>query len=83
MLLERMCPSKNLAADVAEFDRMRQDDERKHLTWLVAAIDCLVEMERMAAVRPLQDSAQCCARSSLTNATGKRNKGAGKGDGGC
>ena len=47
-------PSQKLQADINEFDRMREDDSRKNLRWLIDAIDRLLQRERMLEARVLQ-----------------------------
>ena len=47
-------PSQKLQADINEFDRMREDDSRKNLRWLIDAIDRLLQRERVLEARVLQ-----------------------------
>ena len=54
IFLERIRPSKKLASDVHEFDRMRDDDTYKNLKWLTDSIDRLLQRERMLSARTLQ-----------------------------
>ena len=52
--------SKKLQPDIVEFDRMREDDERRTLKWLTESIDRLLARDRMEWARKLQ-------RKSLTS----------------
>ena len=52
--LERIRPSKKLASDIHEFDRMRGDDPSNNLKWLTDSIDRLLQRERMLSARALQ-----------------------------
>ena len=46
--------------DIVEFDRMREDDNRRNLKWLAESIDRLLARDRMEWARKLQ-------RKSLTS----------------
>ena len=54
IFLERIRPSKKLASDIHEFDRMRDDDANKNLRRLTDSIDRLLQRERMLSARALQ-----------------------------
>ena len=54
IFLERIRPSKKLASDIHEFDRMRDDDANKNLRWLTDSIDRLLQRERMLSARALR-----------------------------
>ena len=54
IFLERIRPSKKLASDIHEFDRMRDDDANKNPKWLTGSIDRLLQRERMLSARALQ-----------------------------
>ena len=54
MFLERIRPSKKLASDIHEFDRMRDDDANTDLKWLTDSTDRLLQQERMLSARALQ-----------------------------
>ena len=88
IFLERIRPSKKLASDVHEFDRMRDDDTYKNLKWLTDSIDRLLQRERMLSARALQTK-RIQSGASLTteqsnansNAAPAQDKDKGKGKG--
>ena len=60
MFLTNIHTSKKLQPDIVEFDRMREDDDRRNLKCLTESIDRLFARERMDWARKLQ-------RKSLTS----------------
>ena len=57
ILLDRICPSKKLQANINEFDRFREDDPRNNIRWLTDSIDRLGQRERMLNARAMQHKA--------------------------
>ena len=88
IFLERIRPSKKLASDIHEFDRMRDADANKNLKWLTDSIDRLLQRERMLSARALQTK-RIQSGASLTtdqshsnsNAAPAQSKDKGKGKG--
>ena len=74
-------PSKTLASNIAEIDRMLEDDERTHLRLLTHAIDRLIQRERTVTACTLQQQriasgsnvAEAAAGTPLAKGTGKNN----------
>ena len=88
IFLERIRPSKKLASDIHDFDRMRDDDANTKLKWLTDSIDRLLQRERMLSARALQTK-RIQSGASLTtdqshsnsNAAPAQSKDKGKGKG--
>ena len=52
--LSKICNSNKLQLDRVGFDRMREDDERRTLTWLTESIGRLLARDSMEWTRKLQ-----------------------------
>ena len=52
--LSKLRSSKKLQADLVEFDRMREEDDRRALQWLTESIERFLARRRMEWARKLQ-----------------------------
>ena len=88
--LSKVRALKKLPVDIVEFDRMREDDDRRTLKWLTEGTDRLLARERTEWARKLQkksltsgaiDADSVPGQPGAGKGGGKKGKGKGKGKG--
>ena len=47
IVMDRIRPCKKLQTGLIEFDKMREDDPRNNIRWLVESIDRLMQRDRL------------------------------------
>ena len=70
---------RNYNQTFVEFDRMREDDERRTLAWLTESIDRRLARERMEWARKLQSKSLTSGAIDADSAAGHSGKGKGGG----